>query len=157
MKRLKLYLETSVWNFYFADDAPEKKDATLQFFERVKQGQYDIFISEVVFTEIARASEKKMTMLLNVIGEYEPVRLALTEEVIALAQKYLDAGVLPTRAVEDARHAAIATVYEMDALISWNLSHLANLQKMEKINGMNLIEGYSKKLELVTPMEVSYD
>jgi predicted nucleic acid-binding protein len=128
MRRLKLYLETSVWNFYFADDAPEKKDSTLQFFQRVKEGNYTIFISEVVLTEIARASEEKKTMLLDVIREYAPVKLELTKEVIVLAQKYLDAGVLPARAVEDARHAAMATVHEMDALISWNLSHLANLQ-----------------------------
>ncbi len=157
MKRLKLYLETSVWNFYFADDAPEKKAVTLQFFERVKQGHYDIFISEVVLTEIARASEEKMNILLALIGNCSPTRLALTEEALALSNQYLDSGILPPRAVDDARHAAIATVYEMDALISWNLSHLANLQKMDKINGMNLSEGYSKKLEIITPMEVSHE
>ena len=157
MKRLKLYLETSVWNFYFADDAPEKRTITRQFFERVHEGKYHIYLSEVVFTEISRASEQKMALLLNLIGEYRPTRLEMTGEVIALSQKYLDAGILPKRAVEDAKHAAIATVYEMDALISWNLSHLANLQKMEKINGINLTEGYFKKLELVTPMEVSYE
>lgn len=26
MRKLKLYLDTSVWNFVFADDAPEKKN-----------------------------------------------------------------------------------------------------------------------------------
>jgi hypothetical protein len=31
MKRLQLYLETSVWNFFFADDAPEKKEITVAF------------------------------------------------------------------------------------------------------------------------------
>lgn len=157
MKRLKLYLETSVWNFYFADDAPEKKVITRQFFERIHEGRYDIYLSEVVFTEISRAPEQKMTMLLNLIGEYQPTRLEMTTEAMALAQQYLDAEILPKRAVEDAKHAAIATVYEMDALISWNLSHLANLQKMEKINGINMTQGYSKKLELVTPMEVSHE
>ena len=34
MKRLKLYLETSVWNFYFADDAPEKRAETLRLFKK---------------------------------------------------------------------------------------------------------------------------
>jgi hypothetical protein len=28
MRKLKLYLEASVWNFYFADDAPEKMEVT---------------------------------------------------------------------------------------------------------------------------------
>ncbi|MEW6187094.1 MAG: hypothetical protein AB1585_15280 [Thermodesulfobacteriota bacterium] len=56
MKRLQLYLETSVWNFYFADDAPEKKQITIAFFEKVKQGEYDIFISDAVITEIEKAT-----------------------------------------------------------------------------------------------------
>jgi len=57
--------------------------------------------------------------------------------------------------VEDPIHAAMATAYEMDALISWNLKHLSNLKKMEMINGINMKEGYFKRLELITPMEVS--
>jgi len=36
-----------------------------------------------------------------------------------------------------------------------NLKHLSNLKKMELINGVNMKEGYSKRLELITPMEVS--
>jgi hypothetical protein len=47
------------------------------------------------------------------------------------------------------------TLSEMDALISWNLKHLSNLKKMEMINGINMKEGYFKRLELITPMEVS--
>lgn len=59
MNTLKLYLETSVWNFYFADDAADKQVATWQFFEQVRQGVYDIFVSDMVFKEITRASQKK--------------------------------------------------------------------------------------------------
>jgi len=38
MRKLKLYLDTSVWNFFFADDAPEKRDITKEFFDSVKRG-----------------------------------------------------------------------------------------------------------------------
>ena len=44
MKRPQPYIETSVWNFYFADDAPEKKEITLTFFEKIRQGEYEIYI-----------------------------------------------------------------------------------------------------------------
>ncbi len=155
MKRLKLYVETSVWNFYFADDAPEKKEATRQFFEQIRNGEYEIFISEIVFREIARASKEKQALLLELIANCQPNELEMTEECVRLAATYIQEVALPERAVEDARHVAIATIHEMDALISWNLKHLANLKRMEKINGVNLKEGYSKKLELITPMEVS--
>lgn len=155
MKRPQLYIETSVWNFYFADDAPEKKEITLTFFEKIRQGEYEIYISDAVIEEIGRADEDKKQLLLGIISDFSPLRLIVTEEIVELAQKYILEGVFPTNKIEDATHAAVATIFEMDALISWNLKHLSNFKKMEMINGINMKEGYSKRLELITPMEVS--
>ena len=155
MKTPRLYLETSVWNFYFADDAPEKKETTLRFFDKIKKDEYEIFISDIVVEEIGRASDIKRNMLLNVIKDYEPNRLIINEEVVELARSYISEGILPREKIEDATHAAVATIFEMDALISWNLRHLANLKKMEMINVVNMKKGYYKRLELITPMEVS--
>lgn len=157
MKRLKLYLETTVWNFYFADDAPEKRDATITFFRAIKKGIYEIFISNVVFEEIEQASADEKQRLIDLIKSYHPKDIALTPEMVRLSQKYLTESALPKRAQKDAIHVAVATMAEMDALISWNLKHLANLRRMERINGINLKEGFTKRLELLTPMEVSYE
>ncbi|MFH1004843.1 MAG: hypothetical protein V1781_05045 [Bacteroidota bacterium] len=50
--KLKIYLDTSVPNFLFADDAPEKKDITIDFFENfIGKGKYHAFISEFVIAE----------------------------------------------------------------------------------------------------------
>lgn len=154
MKKLKLYLETSVWNFYFADDAPEKRDATHQFFDQVSQGIYEIFISDIVLAEIAKASETVQEQLISLIQTYHPTKLIVNDEIIALAHTYLNEGVLPPNSIEDATHAAMATYFSLDALISWNLKHLANFRRMKRINGVNLTQGYST-LDLITPMEVS--
>jgi predicted nucleic acid-binding protein len=155
MKKLKLYLETSVWNFYFAEDAPEKRQITWQFFNQLDD--YDLFVSEVVFQEIEQAPAAKRQILLDLVDKYSPTELKITAVVPALAQRYRVEGALPEKSIADSLHAAIATVSEMDALISWNLKHLANLKRMTKINEINLTEGYSKKLELITPLEVSDD
>ena len=155
MKKPQLYLETSVWNFIFADDAPEKKEITLRFFDKIKKGEYEIFISDVVIEEIGRAIDKKRNLILNVIKDYKPQKLVVNEEVVELAKNYISEGILPQEKFEDSTHAAIATIFEMDALISWNLRHLANLKKMEMINGVDMKQGYYKRLELITPMEVS--
>ena len=155
MKRPQLYLETSVWNFFFADDAPEKRDITMAFFDKIKDGEYEIFISDIVIEEIGKADENKKQLLLEKISKVAPVRLTVNEQIVELARKYIAEDVLPPNKIEDAMHAAVATVFEMDALISWNLKHLANLKKMEMINGINMKEGYAKRLELITPMEVS--
>ena len=155
MKKPQLYLETSVWNFIFADDAPEKKEITLRFFDKIKKGEYEIFISDVVIEEIGRASNEKRSLILNVIKDYKPQKLIINEEVVELAKNNISEGIRPQEKFEDSTHAAVATIFEMDALISWNLRHLANLKKMEMINGVNMKNGYYKRLELITPMEVS--
>lgn len=155
MKRPQLYLETSVWNYYFADDAPEKREITLSFFDKIRQGEYEIFISDIVVEEIGKADDSKKRSLLDIIAEYGPTMLIISEEVAGLAQQYISEGALPASKIEDAMHAAVATVFEVDALISWNLKHLANLKKMELINAINIKAGYFKRLELITPMEVS--
>lgn len=158
MKKLKLYIETSVWNFYFADDARDKQEITKSFFELVKKGVYDVYYSDVVVLEIERASETKRKALLKLIEQCSPRELATTDEAEKLAEKYLEHKIVSAQKREDALHAAIAAVYELDALISWNYRHLANLRKSELFYGVNLSSGYTKKVEIVTPTEVmSYE
>ena len=39
MKVLKIYLETTVFNFKFADDSPEKKQDTIKLFEVIENDE----------------------------------------------------------------------------------------------------------------------
>jgi hypothetical protein len=110
-----------------------------------------------VISEIAKATKDKESLLLGLIKAHRPGRLLINEQIVEFAQKYISEGALPQNRLEDAVHAATATVFEMDAFISWNLKHLSNLKKMEMINGINLKEGYTKRLQLITPMEVSHE
>lgn len=155
MKKLKLYIETSAWNFIYADDAPEKQAITIDFFNLVEKGIYDIYISEVVIKEFAQAKDPKKSQLFDLLKKYKPTELEMTQEIIELAEKYLEREIIPKKKVNDALHVAVASVYEIDALISWNFDHLANLRKSEFFNGVNLEMGYTKKIEIITPSEVS--
>lgn len=78
LRKLRLYLETSIWNFYFADDSPEKRDITQEFFENAKQGKYNIFISQAVLDEVDRADEPKRSQLMQLIKECDPQVLNIT-------------------------------------------------------------------------------
>jgi hypothetical protein len=58
MRKHKIYLDTSVINFLFADDAPEKMDITKEYFENfIKLNVYNHFISEIVINEIERTQD----------------------------------------------------------------------------------------------------
>ena len=54
MKKLRIYLDTSVINFLFADDAPEKRDLTAEFFKRVVRHADNVFVSKLVVDEVGR-------------------------------------------------------------------------------------------------------
>ena len=154
MRKLKLYIETSAWNFVFADDSPEKMAITKEFFELVGKGVYEIYASTVVEAEISRAPEPIKTKLIALLNQYNPVMLELTTEAERLADGYIERGIIPEKKVEDALHVAVATLEELDAVVTWNYKHLANLRKAELFFSVNLARGFHKKVEIITPWEV---
>lgn len=162
MRKLSIYLDTSIINFLFADDAPELRDITILFFSSiVRKGIYDIWISSVVVDEIQQtADEAKRERLLNAVRDYDLPILDTTsskQEIRDLANKYIESKVIPPGKEEDALHVAISTVFEIDVLLSWNYRHLANLSRERRIMLVNLSEGYAKPLRIITPMEVITD
>ena len=110
MKKLKLYIETSTWNFVFAEDAPEKMSITKEFFDLVAQGVYDIYASDVVQAEIDLASEPTKKKLVSLLNEHKPVMLELTDDAERLGNLYVERGIVPAKKVEDALHVAVATL-----------------------------------------------
>lgn len=156
-KKLKIYLDTSVINFLFADDAPQFKEITIDFFENYIN-DYEVFISEFVLVEINRTKNlEKRFQLLKILNEYNliPYQPA-NEEIFRLAQVYIEKGIIPPNKIDDALHLAFSTFFEFDILLSWNFKHLANINKQMRINSVNLLEGYGKQLLLHNPMEVTY-
>jgi hypothetical protein len=157
MKRLRLYLDTTIWNFSFADDAPTLRAETIEFFKLVRAGRYVTHMSRTVADEVDDAPAKRKQEILGLMKEIEPVFLENNEEVDRLGDLYISRKVLPPKSRDDAQHLAFATFYEMDALISWNFKHLANIVKKDRMTAVNVSEGYFHPLDLVTPLEVLGD
>lgn len=157
MKQLKLYLETTVWNFLFEERDLEKRKWTEYLFQDYLEGCYKLYISEVVMEEIRRARSPKRGKLEQAIRMYEPIILTFDNEGKRLVDKYLNAKLLPERYVDDVNHLAIASKNEIDVLVSWNLRHIVKLRTKTFVNSINMTEGY-KSLEILTPQEVvDYD
>lgn len=158
MKKLRVYLDTSVISFIFADDAPEYQSVTIDFFDNFLQ-EYDVYISEIVYLEINKTGDvARKNQLLGAIENYD-VRVygAVNDEIESLAEVYVRSGVIPRNKFEDAMHIAFCTYYDFDVLLSWNFRHLANIRKQIEINSINKAQGYLKDLNLLNPMEVIYE
>ncbi|HTB23681.1 MAG TPA: type II toxin-antitoxin system VapC family toxin [bacterium] len=154
MKRLRLYLDTTVWNFAFAEDAPDYQKDTLEFFAKIRMGLFDIYSSDAVLNELRDAPEPRQGQVTALLEEVKPVVLDTSPEIDRLAAVYLAKGVLPEKSGVDAYHIAYATFYEMDYLLSWNFRHLANPKRRAKVSALNVDEGYRFPMVIATPLEV---
>ena len=153
-----VYLDTSAINFLFADDAPEKKEITVDFFDNfVKTGVYETYISAFVIEELNRTKdEHKRNKLLNVLNDY-PIRIldiSNPEEVGILADLYTSNGILPKKNIVDATHVAICVIEQLNYLVSWNYKHLSNVNRERKILALNAIHGYLHPIRIVTPTDL---
>lgn len=157
-KELKIYLDTSVPNFLFADDAPEKKEITIDFFDNfISKGKYEAYISEFVIAEIANTkNETKRTKLLETLSQYplQMVEIIDRTEVDELAQEYITAGIIPANKLMDALHIAVSTIYGFNVLVSWNYKHLANINKEYKIKAVNYQQHFFNDIRIITPLEL---
>ncbi len=150
MKKTKLYLDTSVPSFLFADDSPEKREVTIQFWDILKLGLYDIVISDILLVEISRSEIPSSHELEEKLAEIVLEIVSVNDDIYSLAQKYIDEGIIPQKYQDDALHIALATYNEADALISWNFKHMVKLKTIRGVNGINRMLGF-KELEILTP------
>lgn len=95
-QKLKIYLETTIPNFLYAEDAPKEREITKQFFKTILAGDYDVFTSDAVITEINRTKDiPRRQRLLKALDGI--VRLPVTAECEKLARGYLRQGIIPAK------------------------------------------------------------
>lgn len=147
--RPRIYIDTSVVGGFFDDEFSE---STQLFFRRLENAEIKIVISDLLELELLHAPKRVNELLLN----YQPEnfeRVELTDEVISLADKYIEEKVVGKTSLEDCRHIALATINRVDVLASWNFKHIVNLDRIKGYNSVNLRMGYPF-IEIRTPKEL---
>ena len=81
--------------------------------------------------------------------------LTSSPEAEELARAYMERGVVPAKYFDDAQHVAICTLARISCLASWNFKHLANLQRENAFNGVNLLHGYAQ-VRILSPTSLIY-
>ena len=71
-------------------------------------------------------------------------------------QGYVERSVLGQRFINDMLHISLATISEVDVLVSWNFKHIVRLDKIRLFNAVNIEQGY-KPLTIYSPREVISD
>ena len=149
MKKLRIYVDTSVIGGCFD---PEFKLWSEALVEDFREGRYTAVMSDVTATEVAPAPEFVKSLHQELLGL--PVELVRVDEgAVSLVQRYIERSVLGQRFLNDMLHIALATIAEVDVLVSWNFRHIVRLDKIRLFNAVNLEQGY-KPLTIYSPREV---
>lgn len=157
MKKIRYYIETSVFSFVFAEDDLKRRDLTKKFLDSLQQESAEIYISAVLIDEINEAPEQLKKKLLELIEKYQPILLSIDNETKELADKYVGEKIIPRKYIEDAYHLAVASVNDIDVIVSWNFQHIVKLKTKIEVNGVNKLLGYHE-IEICSPEEViGYD
>jgi len=152
MRVPRIYLETTMFNYYFE----KERDAypyTVKLFEEIKVGKYQAFTSIYVLREIQEAPLEKRNEMLALIDKYNITTLGLSSEAEELANIYVHEGIIPVKYVTDGVHIAIATVNDLDIILSLNFRHIVKKKTIEMTEVVNVRDGYHK-IKIYTPMEI---
>ena len=93
-----IYLETTIFNFPFADDAPHYQADTLRFFAEIKAGKFRPFTSEYVPRELEITKDaEKLAKMKALITDYRIIMIPASLEIERLADVYVSEGIIPSK------------------------------------------------------------
>jgi hypothetical protein len=119
-----------------------------------RRKDFECYVSQVVIDESSAGDAAEVQKRLTAINDLSV--LEVTRDAETLAQSILASGAIPQRSVRDAAHIAVATVHELDYLLTWNCKHLANAQIVRRIDVLCLRAGWRMPI-ICTPEELMGD
>ena len=150
MNPLRIYIDTSVLGGCFDIEFAKWSKALIEDF---RAGLLIPLLSDVTAAEVADAPQAVRELhqeLLLLTGRL----LQVSPDVEALVAAYTTKKILPAKMAADMTHIALATLAQVDALVSWNFKHIVRLEKIRLFNTVNVELGY-QPLSIRSPREVA--
>ena len=134
MRNAKVHLETSFFRYLIATPSTDPKKAdrqrvTREWWAHFRQN-YELLVSQTVYDEFhdigpGKISEEEAAQRFALLQEAG--RLDLESGILELAGRLRKPhGPLPSKAVADTIHWAVASAYGCDYILTWNFRHLNN-------------------------------
>ena len=143
----RIYFDTSVFGGAFDSEFDE---STLQLFER---GKIICVYSDLTETELMKAPKNIIEYFKSLPKKYME-RVEIDNDILTLANKYIEEKVVGQTSFDDCLHIATATIHKADILASWNFKHIVNVYRIRGYNSINLRMNYTS-LEIRSPKEIT--
>ena len=142
----RIYIDTSIPSAYYTLRTDEgsfaRQRITRQWWDKYANS-FILTSSPAVIEELSDGTSKKTQDRIALVENLEI--LPITAEIRQITQIYIHRLIMPQDPSGDALHLAIASFHGMDALLTWNRSHIANANKIPFIQRIN------RELGLATP------
>jgi predicted nucleic acid-binding protein len=153
MKTQRIYLDTSVIGGCFD---PEFAPWSKGLFGDIGSGLFIPVTSDIVSAELFYAPTEVKEKYQEFM-QFNPDVLEVNSNVEILTDAYIGHRILSEKFKNDMLHIALASVHNVDILVSWNFKHIVHYDKIAKFNAVNLEYGF-RQLMILSPREVTtYD
>lgn len=152
MKVPRVYIDTSVVGGCFDTEFEHWSNLLVDNFRR---GYFKPVVSDIVANEINDAPAH-VGRKYNEIVFYGAELLEANDESARLMRHYRSHKILSGKFEDDMMHIALATVAQVDILVSWNFKHIVHYDKIRQFNAINIEQGY-KPLVIYSPREVAHE
>ena len=152
VEKPKVYIETTVVSYLVARPSNDvtvfdRQRSTRQLWEEHSDA-FEFVTSDIVLGEAKRGDPRESQRRIILLDDLRT--LPLSPEAAALAHKLIDEGSVLPQFLPDAQHIAIAVVYNIEYLVSWNYKHIVNETKRQHIIDVCRTAGY-QPTTLCTP------
>ena len=155
MPKPTVYLETTVISLLTARPTRDIVQSALQQLTRewweLRRHHFELLSSTFVIQEAARGDALAAKRRLEVLNQLR--ELPYTSETELLAARLLRETRLPAKAQLDALHLASAAVHEVDYLVTWNCTHIANAVIIPDVRRVCTLAGFQCP-HICTPQEL---
>jgi predicted nucleic acid-binding protein len=146
MKKLKIYLDTTIISYLDQKEKPERMKETHNLWEKIKAGEFEAVISDIDIAEINGCNENKRSKLYEYLSQINYILIQSDEKAVEIATKIVDLNILKQKSFLDCQHIANAIVSGCDAIVSWNFRHIVNHKTMMGVKAVTALEGYTDLL-----------
>lgn len=153
-----LYVETSIVSYLRSRPSAQVVAAARQLLTRkwweTERPNYELVTSQYVLDEAADGDTEVAASRLAALAGV-PL-LPVENAILAIADEILRQAILPRSASVDALHIAMVAHHQVDYLLTWNCSHIANARILPRV--FNVLDGCGLPRPIIcTPEELLTD
>ena len=133
----RVYLETSFVSACVSNRTDVvslyQQDVSLRWW-RIERPRHEVIISDEVIAELSDPRYPQSDKALDFVAKVSV--LAVTRPMVELAEALVDRKVMPNPVGGDALHVATAAVSHCRYVLTWNVKHLANPNKVQHLTAV---------------------